>query len=252
MKSRMDKYNIDNNTSTLRETKNNELYNQSDYSMYRDATVINTSNEIDITKIQSILENREAYKRAKSYRDMLNDKKYEEIPIVEYEDDNKDYDINLILKKAKENLNTKNNEYRQLKNTEFDILKNLEIKTKNDKEKLKQMIEDVTNTDEVDENKDLFDELIGENTIVTKAVRESDVTLERPLIKEELQKKEVKENTDSFYSDSFTFSKKDFDLKGNNNKIKKSDTGAKITIFILLVIVLTIIFFIINYFVKIV
>ena len=76
MKSRMDRYYNDDEQFVGRSKKNEQLYREKDYSVYSsNETVIDTNNEIDITKLKDIIRSREDYQRAKSYRNMLNDKK---------------------------------------------------------------------------------------------------------------------------------------------------------------------------------
>ncbi len=237
----MDKYNNNENMISGREQKNVDIYKRQDYSIYDDATVIDTSNEVDITQIKKLLKSREDYKRAKSYRDMLNEKKYEEIPIVEKDEEIIDYDINSILNKVKEESSSEKDEdeIRKLSHTEFDILKNLDIKKQNEKEQLVDLINTITKKEDLD--KDLLADLVGENTVVTP-----------PVPDEVIKTDDVKkiDLDDDFYSDSFTFSKKDFVgcLKESNKSGKKGNKAVKIFIFILLVIVLTIGLFILNYF----
>jgi len=78
MKSRMEKYYNQNEEFIGRRTKNENLYRKKDYSMYSsNETIIDTNNEIDITKLKNIIQSREDYQRAKSYRNMLSDKKFD-------------------------------------------------------------------------------------------------------------------------------------------------------------------------------
>ena len=76
MKSRMDRYYNEDEQFVGRAKKNEKLYKDKDYSVYSsNETIIDTNNEIDITKLKDIIKSREDYQRAASYRNMLNDKK---------------------------------------------------------------------------------------------------------------------------------------------------------------------------------
>lgn len=237
MKSRMDRYYNSNQEFVGRTKKNEQLYRKRDYNVYSsNETIIDTSNEVDITKIKDIIKSREDYQRAKSYRTMLNDKKFDYDDIT-YEEDNyeeKDYDINALLQKVKEEKGIKNNDedkVRKLKNTQYDILSRLNVKSKESskseeiqKEELQDLINTITHKDDADDGLDLFDNLKSENTIVTKSAQELENSLTPELIKAK-SIEQSKEKEDSFYSDSFTFSRKDFeglqemDIDKESNKL---------------------------------
>lgn len=253
MRSRMDRYytNNTNNTnkeSTGRSARNQELYKKKDYNIYSsNETIIDTSNEVDITKIKDIIKSREDYQRAKSYRNMLNDKRfdYDEVPYKEDTSEEKDYDINTLLRKVKENKNVKNEEdkVRKLRNTQYDILSSLDLKSKEkdsetQKEELKDLINTITRKDS-DTSLDLLDDLKGENTTMIKSAEE--LSKEITKAKLALQSTEKEEIENDFYSDSFTFSKKDFEgFQDLEDSVKSNNTLIKILIFILVVVILTI------------
>lgn len=265
MKSRMDRYHTGTEEIKLnrqpvgRTSRNQDLYKKRDYNIYSsNETVIDTSNEVDISKIKSIIKSREDYQRAKSYRSMLNDKKFdlEDIPYEEDTYDEKDYDINTLLQKVKENKNINNDEdkVRKLRNTQYDILSKLDVKSKGNnkdpeiqKEELKDLINTITHK-ENDTSLDLLEDLKGENTTIIKAASE--------LEKEELHpedllnlKENKKEEENDFYSGSFTFSKKDFEgFQDLETSVKSNNKLIKVLIFILIVIILTVALFVADSF----
>lgn len=254
MKSRMDRYYNSEQEFVGRIKKNEQLYRKRDYDVYSsNETIIDTSNEVDITKIKDIIKSREDYQRARSYRTMLNDKKfdYDDVP---YEEDNyeeKDYDINALLQKVKEEKGIKNDDeekVRKLKNTQYDILSKLNVKSKENlkheeiqKEELQDLINTITRKDEKEDELDLFENLKSENTIVTKSAKELENSLTPELIKaKSIEQTKEQEKESSFYSDSFTFSRKDFegmkdlDVDQGSNKLI---TGIIIMLIIVILIV---------------
>ena len=260
MKSRMERYYTDTkpeNETIGRASRNQELYKKRDYDIYSsNETIIDTTNEIDISKIKDIIKSREDYQRAKSYRNMLSDKKFD-TDEVDYQEDvteEKDYDINTLLQKVKEQKGSNDDEkekVRKLKNTQYDILSKLDVKSKEKNtmadisdEQLKDLINTITHRDnQEDDLMDLLSDLrSGDTTTIVKSAKE----LENELTKENIKEKATILNTkieseNDFYSDSFTFSKKDFEgfteleesINSNNNLIK-------VLIFILIVVILTI------------
>ena len=262
MKSRMEKY----------YNQNENLYRKKDYSVYSsNETVIDTNNEIDITKLKNIIQSREDYQRAKSYRNMLNDKKfdYDDIVIEDDKYEEKNYDINALLQKVKDEKDKvdETNKIRKLRNTQYDILSNLDIKNKSktktddleqQKEELKDLINSITHNKDDDSNEDsdplgLLEDLKATNTIATDPIiNNKDVVPPQKEIttKEEVQKDPNPDKDEtSFYSDSFTFSKRDFEgLSDLNDNVKSNNILIKILIFILIIIILTIGVLVLDYF----
>lgn len=256
MKSRMDRYyqdvkNVNENRQPEgRASRNQDLYKKKDYNIYSsNETIIDTSNEVDISKIKNIIKNREDYQRAKSYRNMLNDKSFEpdDIPPKEDQYDEKDYDINALLQKVKENKNIDNNEekVRKLRNTQYDILSKLDLKSKEKnknsdipKEELQDLINTITHKDE-DASMDLLDSLKSENTTIIKAASEleKEITLTSNDLKNIKEEKE-KEVSKDFYSDSFTFSKKDFEEFQDSNPVTEVGSGLITVLIIVLSIII--------------
>lgn len=278
MKSRMEKYYNQNDEFVGRAAKNENLYRKTDYSVYSsNETVIDTNNEIDITKLKNIIQSREDYQRAKSYRNMLNDKKfdYDDIEVEEDSYEEKNYDINALLQKVKEEKDTidEKDKMRKLRNTQYDILSNLDIKTKKtksiddleqQKEDLKDLINSITNknnkvSDNVNDEEEDNDPLgLLADLHATSALPLADISNNPDVVppqkdvKDEVkfeEKKQDDEEESSFYSDSFTFSKKDFEgLSDLNENVKSNNILIKILIFILVLIIIAIGVLILDYF----
>lgn len=261
MKSRMERYY--NNTSkpetTGRSARNQELYRKKDYNIYSsNETIIDTSNEVDLTKIKNIIKNREDYQRAKSYRNMLNDKKFEtdETDYIEDTYEEKDYDINALLQKVKEQKNSNNEQdkVRKLRNTQYDILSRLDVKSKEKsseikKDDLKDLINTITHKEEDSNNKedldDLLSDLKSEDTTVIKSAKELGNELIQENLKSQVQKMQQAYNKEEverdFYSDSFTFSRRDFvDMKDLETSVNSNNRLIKVLIFILIIVIITV------------
>ena len=285
MKSRMEKYYDSNEEFVGRAAKNENLYRKKDYSVYSsNETIIAPNNEIDITKLKDIIQSREDYQRAKSYRNMLSDKKfdYNDVPYEEDTYEEKNYDINEILKKVKDEKGNINEEdkIRKLRNTQYDILSNLNIKSKNQEEvvtkvdletqkaELQGLIDKVTKknnirneeasllnleeqTDVTDENNDSALDLLSDlksegHTIVTDPIEPA---AEFEVNKEELVPNEKDPDETSFYSDSFTFSKRDFEGLQDLEIEEKSGSGLiKLLIIILILIIIVVGVLVLDYF----
>ena len=272
MKSRMDRYYNDDEQFVGRSKKNEQLYREKDYSVYSsNETIIDTNNEIDITKLKDIIKSREDYQRAKSYRNMLNDKKfdYDDIPYEVDDYEEKDYDINALLEKVKNEKENKDgkDEVRKLRNTQYDILSNLDIKRKSDvtppseeikKEELQDLIDSITHKSEDKENInetegdpfDLLSELkSSDNTMVTDPIDKIEEVKDQKETTQKIEPEKDNDDETSFYSDSFTFSKKDFEgFKDLQKDVKSGNKLIKVLIFILVLIIIAMAVLILDYF----
>ena len=129
--SRVDKYSDDKKMSRV--TRNEELYKEikdselDGYNIRSNATVIgNQEPEIDIEKIKKILDTK--YNEAPKRKSIRVEPKHEENSIID-DVPTKEYDLNIILEKAKDEKPETYEEARdkKLRNTQYDILNNLNI-----------------------------------------------------------------------------------------------------------------------------
>ena len=165
----MNKYD---NKSFSRVAKNEELYKEindaslDNFSVRSNATVIgNQDPEIDIEKIKKILDTK--YNNAPKRKSIRID-----IPEEEEEVDTeptKEYDLNVVLEKAKDELPETYEEARakKLRNTQFDILNNLHIEEDQEEEEPSKAEEDLMeliNTISINEKKiSEISEKLGQN-----------------------------------------------------------------------------------------
>ena len=246
----MNKYYED--TSSLansRYAKNEELYKEiskndlSNYEIKSNATVIgNHKDNIDVEAIKSILDTK--YKEAPKRKSIRIPETEEDIVEKEI---TKEYDINVILEKAKEEKvdNYEDDRLRKVHDTQFDILKELNISEKEqddsveeESDDLKKLIDTIAlNETKVDSDSplDILSDLKGsENTEVFEG------------LKEEINKKESESFLDtnmvnSFYTSSNVLKDKDFEDIDDFSKSIESNN-----IFIKVIIALIVIIFIIG------
>ncbi len=153
MSSRMEKYDKSYIEEEFSRTKRNEhIYNSTDMS---ELSRIKTNNNvsiisdggktIDLEKIKKYIDNLNDNEEEDKRRVSLELPKTEEITIVKREE--KDYDINSVLEKARENQETdyEENRHRKLNNTQIDILKSIKIK---ELKRKNESINDELNTEE--------------------------------------------------------------------------------------------------------
>ncbi len=174
MDSRMNKYSEDNKMSRV--SRNVELYkeiNESEldsFSVKSNATVIgNQEPEIDIEKIKKILDTK--YNEAPKRRSIRVEPREEESKLID-DVPTKEYDLNVILEKAKDEKTETYEEARskKLRNTQYDILNNLKIddnKYKNDEN-----IEEVRDKPEMKKAEEDLMELINTITINEARIKE--------------------------------------------------------------------------------
>jgi hypothetical protein len=253
----MERYNNVEQDQSARTKKNQDLYEDiySNTFSSSNVTLLDNANEIDISKIQELVQNREGYNRIKEFKSVLKtpsaeeDKENYDI----YEDiDNKIYDINTILEEAKAKRGVSEREkYRNLKNTQYNILTKLNLNEEEEKEEMvtdfftqDKTIKDLLVTLDEDKNKDLqaktsldlFENLKGNNTVLTEP------------ISEEAKKINVNspEENDTFYTSHLNFTKEDFeDFQNLHNTVKKNNTLIKVLISILILVLLTVIGFLV-------
>ncbi len=157
---RMDRYQEQNNISSSRMNKNQELYqNFSNHSIYTNMTDVANANAYDLTKTsESTHTTREAYQQMQKYHgveDVPKEKKeLEDIKYVYQTRGNKIYDINSVLEEARKSRGEEDvlDQKRKLKNKAYNILTNKEALERYKEEKKKRII-----TPEEEEMRELID-----------------------------------------------------------------------------------------------
>lgn len=255
MDSRMNKYYDDDKLVNSRYHRNAELYKEisknelENYDIKSNATVIGENkSEIDVEKIKKILDTK--YNELPKRKSIRLEKEEEEI--IEREP-TKEYDINVILEKAKERKeeNYEEERLKKIHDTQFDILKNLEVEeTEEEHEHLDENLKSLINTITLNEKKseedsdplDILSDLKGDDdTEVLDGLKEDVDTEIEKIVKEE-EEKEKTDNIDtkminSFYTTSNAIKSKDFEEIDDDFKDSVESTSIFVKILIALVII---------------
>ena len=264
MNSRMNRYYEDKELENTRFGKNEELYKEiskselDSYEVKSNTTILGDNKpEIDVEKIKQILDTK--YKEVPKRRSIRIEEE-EEAPLEK--ETTKEYDINVILEKAKEEKqeNYEEERLKKLRDTQFDILKNLNLEKKEEPEETEEEnLKSLINTIALNESKnkentslDILSELKGSgDTEVLEGFKEDmddslNETLEQNNIVEESKKEEPKKDlTDtqminSFYTSSNAIKDKDFediqDMEDFQKSIESNNVLLKVVIALIVII----------------
>ena len=245
MPSRMERYYENDELSVGRSKKNKSLYDQiqdlDSYTNIESVETIENNNELDISRVKKMLNNRENYKKERELRSLLNEPEEKvEKKVVTYEEE-KNYDLKDVLNRMKQN-NVEDESHRKLDENRYKELKNISHKqkkyTEEEVEELNELLKTIKlSTEEIedDDEGDLLDDLKSD-TIV------GDASSIKQLIEEEKKEKnyEAPEEIDrSFYTTNFGLTKKDFeDLKDLNVKVSKSNNKIMVLLMIIIIIII--------------
>ena len=248
MSSRMSKYYEEPENLVTRTSRNEELYKDiskselENYSIKSNATVLGDNEpDIDVDKIKKILDTR--YNEIPRRQSIKIEEEPEEI--VERED-TKEYDINAIIEKAREEKVESYDEERlkKLRDTQFDILTNINVKEpkiedeeKPELQKEKDNLANLINTiafNETNANTDPLDilsDLKGDDD--TKLLGVEDKTDENEIVEDE-NSRTFEEIANTFYTQSNSIQNKDF----NDDEFKDIEEGTNIFIKIIIAVVI--------------
>lgn len=256
MNARMEKYTSD-STATRRTKKNERLYSEVG-NMNIDFVDIDVDNALELNPTKSGKTSREDFQKQRELRKILpnrEEKSYDETQYVEPKED-RVYDINEILKMARENKLFEDQEKKRLINTEYNILTKLDVDSLESdemkKEDLRSLINDIYQKESPKKPKkvkthfrseeerllsDLFEEepekKVSDNSIelqedLSKAILnkelidekkvESEEAIATQIIPEAEPKTEPKENTTTMY---------DFGIEKKSKKDKKKKKEEK-------------------------
>ena len=283
MQSRMEKYN-NQGPFTSRVEKNKVLYEEvknssiTDFNVEENTTMLNNnSSRIDAGNLRNLLDNDYVDNTPKRRSIVIENSVDEPEPIH----DTKEYDINVILKKAKEgkDINYNKERLKSVRQTQYEILNNLDLskpsepetyhkKKKADEENLMELINTITalelknrqskKDDEVSQALDLFDDLNEDDSeeeikpeeikekIVEKQVEPEDKPVQKEVVKPEPKKEVVKETAPETHDEHVTrtLSKLNIDMDSYDEfgDVVKGDKSTFILkVMIFLVVVLLII-----------
>ncbi len=270
MPSRMERYYEPREGGPSRAKKNQELYEQingqeefenkeymaKEYTNVEGFAKTPEKGSVDIRKIREMLNTREE-KNKPNIQELYKqiEQKEETEPIVE---ENKNYDINDVLNKAKDErpVNEVENNFHSLKNVELDILKNLEINkvpeeepNEEEKQDISQLFNTITNTSLLDKmgddelSLDLLGDLKSNGTTMISDAAEMKEALEEAKNKPQ----EDNQMDKSFYTSTFKFGKlkKLYAENDEDEENENKSVAFKIIIAVLSLFALAILVFII-------
>ena len=216
MRSRMERYQQqENQETTRRSSKNQELYqNIGRNTKYTNFTDVTNANTFDLGTAKKNYRTREGYHQMKEYNDFMPEpkvkKELDDFNYLYQDHENKIYDINSVLEEAKKN-RVKKDELeakRKLKNTNYNILASLNPeelekyrkekveRTRPDEEELRDLIDTITSktlAGEIDQatSVDLLSDLMATNMMdrVEKPVPDKKEEPEEEIEEEEIEEK---------------------------------------------------------------
>lgn len=209
MESRMDKYK-NSSDIPMRSEKNKELYRQiyNAYDEFENLVVPSNVKEIDLSTLKREVTSRDEYKKVKDYGDITNNKVVRKEKIIEEQKkENEIYDINELLNKAVKD-NKKEEEQVVTVSTDS-YLKKLKLDdVRTNLDEVREMYEDIRKEHE-DESEELLKTANLSLEILSDLKGDNDNTMIDAPIKDEY----LSEDDQKFYSNSYKFSKKDFEDK---------------------------------------
>jgi len=288
MQSRMEKYNnqgpftsrVEKNKALYEEVKNSSI---TDFNVEENTTMLNNnSSRIDAGNLRNLLDNDYVDNTPKRRSIVIENNLDEPEPLH----DTKEYDINVILKKAKEgkDINYNKERLKSVRQTQYEILNNLDLskpsepdayhnKKKADEDNLMELINTITvlelknkqskKADEVSQALDLFDDLNEEAleeevkpVVIKEKVAEKQAEVKQQAkeeVKVEPKKEVVKETTPETHDEHVTktLSKLNIDMDsydefGDVVKGDKSTFILKVMIFLVVVLLIIGTIFIVN------
>lgn len=276
---------VNKNASLYQDIKTSELSRVRDNNNIK--VIESNGKTIDIDKIKRYIENNNLEtKPRRSVVTLDNDTTIKEP--IKREEKSKDYDINSVLEKAKRGreIDYERERYKKLRDTQYDILSKINMYQEKEEKELEEEIKEEFNTDErtlidlintVTIHKgdiNLLDELVGGEGETTLPIEEEiekrnfEVTNEEPVIIQ-VDTEEIKEDNNtnleqtqelvnlkektmeldkSFYTNSMSFSKSDFEGFNELEKsVKKNSILSTITIVLIVVFILITLLIVSNY-----
>lgn len=256
MVSRMDKYKDEfeeKAITTTRSDKNKELYKQvyNAYDEFENLVVPDNAKEIDLSDLKKEITSRDQYRTVKEYSDVTNNKIVRKEKIVlKQKQENEIYDIKELLNKAV--TEKKEPELIQSTLSNGDYLKKLKLdNTRTNIEQVKEIYDDIKEEVLEEEDESLLRTANLSLEILSDLKSDNDSTMINPPIKDEEMPEDVKDM--DFYSNTYKFSKKDFDDKQLSDE-ETDDSGNgkfffKILLLILgIILVIVIMVYLISYF----
>lgn len=241
-----------------RSRKNEELYQEMSHDELKEINLASNAHvigdndkNIDVEKIKELLEKNYAQEPRKSRALIKQQEEEEQEEIYEKEEETKEYNINAIIEKAKQEkeIDYERERLKKVRDTQYDILRGLSLDGEEDEEPLDSKVtsnkEDLVNlintitekelTREIDPLDILTDLKGSDNTVVLDGMNEEIEKREKQeALKQEEEQEDKKGIDKTFYTNSVNFSKSDFD---DFNDLKEDMETNKVLIRVLLIII---------------
>ena len=212
---RMDKY-IEHDDIPMRSEKNKELYKQiyNAYDEFENLIVPSNAKEINMSDLKKEITSREEYREKRDYEKIVKTKDISNNAVIRkekmQEEQNKEdeiYDINKLINKAVVKKKDTGNVDISISNGDY--LKKLKLDNRRTNiEQVKEIYEDIKE-EAIDEDESLLKTANLSLEILSDLKSDNDKTIVSAPIKSE----ELPDDTMDFYSNTYKFSKKDFDNK---------------------------------------
>lgn len=255
--SRMDRYYKNNHEINKRSRLNQDLYRSiydaDEYSNIEGIATMDKTNEIDLEKIKGMLKSREDFNSQKEYRQLFRRPDVEEVKEEVEVEEEKNFDIRDILEKVR-NQKQEDDKYRSIDNTNYNLLKELKIqerkkKIEEEQNELRELVDTITSTSVLNKMGDselslsMFDDLkasdktIAESKSIKKILDEAKKEATEPKM------------SNSFYTKSLNFSKKDLQEYEDSKEENKKRRRIKLVVLFIVIIAIAVIGFTVYKFV---
>ena len=226
----MDKYSS-NSPSESRSSRNKKLYDELYNTMnYTNSVVIDQSKEIDISKIKEIVDNE---RRLSEKKDLRPDINFEELNQIKEAEEEKIYNINEVLKEAKEKRDIIMDASEKRKNSSYEPHMNIDEELNKTRQVYDKLIQeetellDIMNTLTSAKTSANIKEAYKDITAESKKIDKVELKKEETPVEDQPEEKTEVKKTKEYSTNTFMFNKKDFidteleeSLKGTNGFIK--------------------------------
>ena len=251
MESRMEKYYKEDLSELERTKKNEKLYKEvyGNYNEFENIPIPDNSDVIDVASLKKMVTSRDEYHKLKEF-ELIDIVKKEPLDIKYDKEQRKVYDINELLEQAKrENSKIKEITREQI-TRDKNFLMTLEAEELPKKEENLKIDDTKYHTKNINKDPEI-NQIINTNSLpldILTDLKPTDDTIVSEPILEETRKLELDPHEKTFYSGSYTFSKKDF-VDEEDELPKSNHYFLKVFCLVVgLAILATVIFYFIKYY----
>ena len=241
---RMDKY-LNEDNIPMRSDKNKELYKQvyNAYDEFENLIVPSNAKEIDISDLKKEITSREEYREQREYENLSKTQDINNAVIrkekMQEEQSKEDeiYDINKLIDRAR--VEKKDNDHVDISISNGDYLKKLKLDNRRTNiEQVKEIYEDIK-----EEAKEEEESLLKTANLSLEILTDLKSDNDKTIVSAPIKNDELPEDTTGFYSNTYKFSKKDFDddeqddeEEDDDDDDEEEESGGKFFLKILIVV----------------